>query len=456
MQPTSPRLRLAVREDGPLAFLLAALLALLAVLIRLLLDAELRNVHFITFFPAVIISAFFLGGRAGTLTAILCGTAGWYLILPPRFSFAVEDLATAVPLVFYFSIALVLALVIGALRKAVRRERGATAAMRESEQLLRSVMEQMPVGVILARKPSGALILANPKSEELLGHPAAAGSASEYGRFGGLHEDGRTYAADEYPTARAVLHGERIEDEEVRYLRPDGRITHLSVSATPVVGSEGEPDVVVCTFVGVDERKQFEDHQQLLINELNHRVKNTLAIVQSIAQQTFAGSDVPAERRYAFEGRLAALSAAHNVLNLQNWEAAPIREIIDRSISAHSEPDGAIHLDGPDVLLPPKVAVAVAIAIHELATNAAKYGALSVPGGSVALGWERQAGRLRLTWQESGGPPVAPPAARGFGSRMIERALAAELEGHVRLAFEPEGVLCTIDAPLPDPASPPA
>ncbi|HEX8532605.1 MAG TPA: HWE histidine kinase domain-containing protein [Allosphingosinicella sp.] len=451
MQRASPRLPLAVREDGPLAYGLAVLLTVTAVLLRLSLDAELRNVQFITFFPAVVISAFFLGRRAGILTAVLCGAAGWYLFLPPRFSFAVENPSTAIALAFYFCVSLVLALVIGTMRTAVRREREATAAVRESEERLRNVLEQMPVGVILARKPSGKLIVANRKSEELLGHPAAAGSASEYGRFGGLHPDGRTYGAEEYPTARAVLHGERTEDEEMRYLRPDGRITHLSVSAKPVVGSDGEPDIVVCTFFSIDERKRFEDHQQLLINELNHRVKNTLAIVQSIAQQTFAGSTVPDDRRHAFEGRLAALSAAHNVLNLQKWEAAPIREIIGNSISAYSEPEGVIHLDGPDLLLPPKAAVAVAIAIHELATNAAKYGALSTPGGSVDVRWRREDGRLRLTWQESGGPPVTPPARRGFGSRMIERALSAELEGDVKLAFEPGGVVCTIDAPLPDP-----
>ena len=199
----------------------------------------------------------------------------------------------------------------------------------------------------------------------------------------------------------------------------------------------------------ITRRKRSEQHQMLLIHELNHRVKNTLAIVQAIAQQSFKGEALSAEARRAFEGRLAALSAAHNLLTRSNWESASIRQVIDDAMAAYRAGD-RIRISGPDLRLAPKAAVSLAMAVHELATNAVKYGALSTPAGQVDIAWTAEDGRLLWTWRESGGPPVAAPARRGFGSRMIERGLAAELRGEARLDFPPGGLVCTLSAPLPE------
>ena len=201
------------------------------------------------------------------------------------------------------------------------------------------------------------------------------------------------------------------------------------------------------------ERKRTEEHQRLLLNELNHRVKNTLAVIQSIASQTFRGEAAAPEARRAFESRLTALAGAHDLLTGRNWEAALLSEVVERAGNGCGAVPGRLRAEGEDVEIPPRTAVSIAMALHELCTNAVKYGALSNDAGMVTVRWSISGGpgerRLRLTWIESGGPPVAPPARRGFGSRMIERGLASELGGTVALEFLPEGVRCVVDAPLP-------
>lgn len=205
----------------------------------------------------------------------------------------------------------------------------------------------------------------------------------------------------------------------------------------------------------IEQRKKAEKQQTLLINELNHRVKNTLAIVQSLAQQTFK-SDTPTDvARASFGARLNALAAAHDLLTRQNWEQASLSEIILSSVRATAgAASDRVTCKGREVILLPRTAVSLAMAIHELGTNAIKYGALSNGAGAVSVEWEIRSEadrpRLRVVWQEAGGPPVALPRRRGFGSRMIEQGLSADLDGEVALVFEPAGLRCIIDAPLPE------
>ncbi|MDB5438882.1 MAG: signal transduction histidine kinase [Caulobacteraceae bacterium] len=203
------------------------------------------------------------------------------------------------------------------------------------------------------------------------------------------------------------------------------------------------------------ERKRAEEQRQLLLNELNHRVKNTLATVQSIASQTLRAGGVPKTVRETLESRLASLSEAHNILTRESWEGAGVWEIVRVAVAAHTAVENGaarFNLQGADVWVPPRIAVALALALHELATNALKYGALSVPHGQIAIEWQVEgplAPRLlRLKWRETGGPTVNPPEKRGFGSRLIESGLAAELGGAVRLDFRPEGVRCEMAAAL--------
>jgi PAS domain S-box-containing protein len=200
------------------------------------------------------------------------------------------------------------------------------------------------------------------------------------------------------------------------------------------------------------ERRRTEEHLRLLVNELNHRVKNSLAVVQSIAAQTLRGDDMEGARR-AFEDRLTALAAAHDLLTSQNWQSASLREVIEKAGLGCGASSDRLTLVGPELRVQPKSAVSIAMAVHELCTNAVKYGAYSNDSGWVRVEWEVDSSggesRLRLVWKEEGGPPVATPARRGFGTRMIERALAAELGGTARIDFHPEGISCTVEAPLP-------
>jgi len=193
----------------------------------------------------------------------------------------------------------------------------------------------------------------------------------------------------------------------------------------------------------VAERRAAEERQRLLLNELNHRVKNTLASVQSIARQSLQNADDVVTFRRAFEARLMALSQTHNLLTAQNWEGASLLDILAAELRPHG---------GGRVKLKPKAAVALGMAVHELATNALKYGALSAPEGHVALrlhliGREDDR-RLVIEWVESGGPAVSQPARKGFGSRLLERGLTGELAGRVRLDYDPAGLSCRMELPL--------
>jgi PAS domain S-box-containing protein len=195
-------------------------------------------------------------------------------------------------------------------------------------------------------------------------------------------------------------------------------------------------------------RRRIEEQQALLINELNHRVKNTLATVQSIVAQTSRQGQPPETTRRALEGRLLALSSAHDLLTRRNWEGADLCDVAERALEPF-RPAAAprLTLAGPSVLLAPQQALAVSMALHELATNAAKYGAFSDEQGRVDVSWARTDDGWTLTWQEMDGPPVAAPKSRGFGSRLLERGLANDLQGAVQLSFPSSGVRCVMRAP---------
>ena len=197
-----------------------------------------------------------------------------------------------------------------------------------------------------------------------------------------------------------------------------------------------------------DERGRAERRQRLLLGELNHRVKNTLAIVQSLTHQSFHSAASTEDGKRRFEGRLEALASAHNLLTAANWESALIADVARAALAPFCPPDRC-DFDGPPLPVSPQTAVGLALALHELATNAVKYGALSTPSGRLSVRWTVLHEQLELIWTERGGPPVTPPERRGFGTRMIERTLASEFGGEVELDFAPEGVTCTMVAPLP-------
>jgi len=238
-----------------------------------------------------------------------------------------------------------------------------------------------------------------------------------------------------------------------------GRPRWWDVAVTPILGPEGSVDKLLSVSRDITETKQLEEHQRLLINELNHRVKNTLATVQSIATQTLRNATALDEAQAAFEARLIALSRAHNVLTRENWEGASLRTIVTEAVAPYANArEDRLHVSGPDVRLSPRMALALAMALQELATNAVKYGALLNDTGEIRIQWMLDHTKappcLYLRWEESGGPHVQVPRRRGFGTRLIERSLALDLEGDARIEFAPTGVVCTVEAPLMTDAAP--
>jgi two-component sensor histidine kinase len=282
----------------------------------MLLDPLVSGVQFITFFPAVMLVAYFRGSKPGLLTAVLCGLAGWYLFLEPYQSFRITRPAEVISLTTYLLVSTVIAVSVGGLRAALARER------------------------------------------------------------------------------------------------------------------------------------RHHERQRLLAEELDHRVKNNLSIVQAIARQTLKPDVCRPEVRAEFDSRLIALSSAHEVLTRKNWEEVELSDLISNLLRAIGVDKARVRCDGSRVVLKPKAAITLTLALHELATNALKYGALSVESGSVVIRWHVERENLLLEWREQDGPPVRLPQKRGFGTSMVERALAREFGGRVELSFPPEGVICTIEAPL--------
>ena len=240
---------------------------------------------------------------------------------------------------------------------------------------------------------------------------------------------------------------------EKRYVHKDGHEVWVEVAASRVDDAAGQPLYGIRVVRDISARRKAEDHQRLLINELNHRVKNTLATVQSIASQTLRTAATPEAAREAIESRLLALSRVHNVLTRENWESARLHDVMEEVLEPYRvDEQTRFEIRGPEIPVPPRFALAISMAVHELATNAVKYGALSNETGRVHLTWlgDRTVSPpcLLLRWEEKGGPPVTPPSRKGFGSRLIERSLAQDLDAEVRMEYATGGLTCTLEVPL--------
>ena len=233
-----------------------------------------------------------------------------------------------------------------------------------------------------------------------------------------------------------------------------GTWTWIESRAVPVQDSEGNVSEWFGAASDVSQRVLHETHLRLMVDELNHRVKNNLAIVQALVAQTLRDCPDSSLAAPAIESRLRTLAAAHDMLTREKWSGAAIGGIVRVAMGHCLDDTTRIRAQGPPVILDPQRAVALSMALHELCTNATRHGALSAPGGQVHIEWRLErvdgAPRLLLHWQESGGPPVRPPSRRGFGTRLLERGLPHDLDGGVELDFLPDGVRCRIEAPLPE------
>ena len=269
-----------------------------------------------------------------------------------------------------------------------------------------------------------------------------------------VHPDDRERVSQE--SAAAFASDDQYFELEHRIIRQDGTQRWLAARFQIERGADGEAIEATAVYMDVTERKWVEERQRLLLDELNHRVKNTLSTVQSIAVNTRRGSPSPEAFGEMFQARIAALAGAHDLLTQASWEGASLGDVVERTLSPyvsmgeHGPP--RILMGGPMVKLSPNAAVTLNMAFHELATNAAKYGSLSNADGRLDVLWtidrSRKESVVELIWNERGGPPVAPPERRGFGSRLLEQGLARELDGEVSLRYEPKGLKGRIRLPI--------
>jgi PAS domain S-box-containing protein len=248
-----------------------------------------------------------------------------------------------------------------------------------------------------------------------------------------------------------ALRNHSLHGAEAQICLPALRDRHFLLSAGPLSDRSGGPIGCILTLTEITDRKRTETQQTMLVAELNHRVKNILAIVQSVAWQTLSANQSPADFKQAFDGRLRALSLAHDILTQGRWGHVEFGQLVERSLAPYYGADNGPHVEwsGARLLLPPNMVVPLSMVLHELSTNAAKYGAFSVEHGRLRIAWWTDGGKVRFTWTETNGPPVASDIKAGFGSKLISRVVSYDLDGAADLEFAPEGFRCTLTFPLP-------
>jgi len=327
-----------------------------------------------------------------------------------------------------------------------------TARKRGEEQNARlaAIVSSTTDAVISFDIGNQTILTWNRGAQELFGYAAdeAIGRSATFL----LPPERRLPIEDERGLFNLIMSEGQVHAETVRR-RKDGSLVDVSATGTRIVDAEGNVIGVSAIFRDITARKEAEERQKLLIRELHHRIKNTLATVQAIAGATIRSSRSMPEFRDTFAARLSALAQTHSLLTENAWASARLRDLLEAQFSSFVDREDRIVLEGPDLLLPSEMLVALGMVVHELATNAVKYGALSTPAGRVAVAWRVEntdAGELlRLSWRETGGPEVSQPSRTGFGSLLLERVVGPQLKGRVDVAYLPTGVEVTLDAAIP-------
>lgn len=318
-------------------------------------------------------------------------------------------------------------------------------ALQESERRHRLIFEQAR-DIIFTADLDQRITACNPAAAQAIGLPADQIIGRSIGEFTPAEEFEKTTAM-----LRQKLHEGGMTRYEVSVCTADGRIRQWDINSALTIDLDGHPIGLHAVARDVTEQRAFDERQQLLINELNHRVKNTLALVHGLALQSFKQGRTVAEGQEVFQARLGMLAAGHDLLTREKWEGATVAALVADATAPYADPPGRILASGDAVRLTPQAAISLGLAVHELGTNAAKYGALSRPEGRVTISWHiAPDSGFTFLWQEAGGPAVSPPTRQGFGLRMIERALASDLNGKISIDFPPDGIICRINATVPE------
>jgi PAS domain S-box-containing protein len=317
--------------------------------------------------------------------------------------------------------------------------------LQESEQQLRLATEAAEIGLWDLDNVSGVLFWP-PRVKAMFGiSPDVPVSMTEF--YAGLHPDDRAGTVAAF-TAACDPEQRAFYDVEYRAIgNEDGVIRWVAAKGRAFFDADGRCIRVVGTAVDITERKQAQERQLLLAREVDHRARNALAVVQAIVRLTRAGT----QQGYieAVEGRIHALAQAHTLLSESRWEGADVRTLVGEELAPYRGGEAArVRIEGPPLILSPEKAQNLALALHELATNSAKYGALSVAKGTLVVGWQADSNILTLSWHEAGGPPVQAPSAQGFGTKILNASIKHQIGGNVVWDWRPGGLHCTVQIPI--------
>ncbi|MFL5189620.1 MAG: sensor histidine kinase [Microvirga sp.] len=335
----------------------------------------------------------------------------------------------------------------GALASASQDLREREAALRASEARLWATQNNAAVGIAEVDR-DGRFVSVNEARCKLTGHSREELIGLHFG-----HATDSEILEKDLDLFRRQVAGELdTYTTDSKFQRRDGSRGWARVTSTAVRDAAGAFLYAVRVIEDITERRQADKRQKLLIDELNHRVKNTLATVQSLAWQAARPGVPPQVAQERFQERLLALSRTHNLLNETHWEGAALKTILETELGPYATAAGRVRLDGPEVHLEARPAVVLGMAVHELTTNAVKHGALAVASGRVQVDWkiDDRGGEavLAIDWCELGGPALAAQPSPGFGSRLLRQTITRELAGQLDIRFEREGVCCTIAVPL--------
>jgi PAS domain S-box-containing protein len=331
---------------------------------------------------------------------------------------------------------------------------------RARERRFRQLLEALPAAVYTT-DAAGRITFYNAAAVELWGVRPELGRSEWCGSWRLFWPDGTPMPHERCPMATALREDRPVRGAEAIAERPDGTRVPFIPYPTPLHDQSGTLVGAVNMLVDITERKRAEEQQALLVRELHHRVKNMLSTVLAIMGPTARASANVEDFQRAFSGRISSLAKTHSRLADDQRQVIAFRTLLRNELDPYDDGSGRrVELDGPAVDLPSDIAVPLGMAVHELTTNAAKYGGLSVLGGSVAVAWRlvRAGGRRQLAfdWIERDGPPVEPPIRRGFGSQLLERVLKGQIGASARLDFAAEGLRAHVLVPLREMTAAPA
>jgi PAS domain S-box-containing protein len=336
--------------------------------------------------------------------------------------------------------------------KVVKNGARAALGLHDEEQafeLPARLFEQVPFAIYICDR-EGLVLRYNHRAAELWGRSPKLGDPNE--RFCGSYRmfrpDGSLLPHHQCPMADVLRTGVSVRGQEVHIERPDGSRGIALVDIEAVKDSGGNIVGAVNCFQDITERKRNEAQIVNLAREAEHRTKNILSTV--LATVRLSHSDTSDDLKQLIEGRIDALAKVHGLFVQSRWAGAELHTLATHELLPYrGETEARVRIDGPPIMLEPNTAQTIAISLHELATNSAKYGSLSAAGGRVEIAWSRTAeGRLSLRWIEAGGPTVTPPTHRGFGRGIMENIIAGQLGGEVRFDWRDEGLACEITLPL--------